>query len=86
VRGLNAGCGLLGIGGVGGSVTNVMFMPTQIDLKHSAQAGLVSFDGRFINPPFLFGSGGIELLGKEMTVDLQALKAQARAIRGLSCR
>ncbi|MGE3182738.1 MAG: di-heme oxidoredictase family protein, partial [Phycisphaerae bacterium] len=29
------------------------------------------------NPPFLFGSGGIELLGKEMTSDLQALKRQA---------
>ena len=33
--------------------------------------------GRMINPPFLFGSGGIELLGKEMTADLQNIKEQA---------
>jgi hypothetical protein len=41
--------------------------------------GVADFNGRFANPPFLFGGGGVELLGKEMTADLQALLAQARA-------
>jgi hypothetical protein len=33
--------------------------------------GTADFSGRFANPPFLFGGGGVELLGKEMTADLQ---------------
>jgi len=33
--------------------------------------GVADYNGRFANPPFLFGGGGVELLGKEMTVDLQ---------------
>ena len=39
-------------------------------------------DGRFINPPFLLGSGGVELAGKEMTVELQQQKAFAMANAG----
>jgi hypothetical protein len=35
-------------------------------------------DGRFINPPFLFGAGGVELLAKEMTQELQAIQSLAR--------
>jgi len=35
--------------------------------------GVADFNGRFANPPFLFGGGGVELLAKEMTVDLQKL-------------
>ncbi|HSR67929.1 MAG TPA: di-heme oxidoredictase family protein [Acidobacteriota bacterium] len=35
--------------------------------------GEADYNGRFANPPFLFGGGGVELLGKEMTMDLQAL-------------
>ncbi|MEE8583320.1 MAG: di-heme oxidoredictase family protein [Acidobacteriota bacterium] len=35
--------------------------------------GEADFNGRFSNPPFLFGGGGVELLSKEMTFDLQAL-------------
>ncbi len=35
--------------------------------------GVADYNGRFANPPFLFGGGGIELLGKEMTQDLQDL-------------
>lgn len=73
----------LGIGGVGGSVTNAIFQPTYIDVADLLEQGEASIDGRFINPPFLFGSGGIELLGKEMTTDLQALKAYAHANPGL---
>jgi hypothetical protein len=64
----------LGIGGVGGSVTNAIFQPTFIDVTDTLNIEQAAMDGRFINPPFLFGSGGIELLAKEMTADLQALK------------
>ena len=41
--------------------------------------GVADFNGRFANPPFLFGGGGVELLGKEMTADLQALLDQAQS-------
>ena len=41
--------------------------------------GVADFNGRFINTPFLYGGGGVELLAKEMTADLQALLADARA-------
>ena len=67
-----------GVGGVGGSATNAIFQPTLIDV---ASADTV-FDGRFINPPFLFGSGGIQLLATEMTAELQALQAVAEASPG----
>jgi cytochrome c peroxidase len=40
--------------------------------------GAADFNGRFANPPFLFGGGGVELLAKEMTVDLQKLLEDAR--------
>jgi len=43
------------------------------------QDGVADFNGRFANPPFLFGGGGVELLAKEMTQDLQGLLADARA-------
>jgi hypothetical protein len=49
----------------------------------SKRVGKATFDGRFINPPFLFGSGGVELLAKEMTTDLQALKATAQQNPGV---
>lgn len=74
----------LGIGGVGGSVTNAIFQPTIIDVNDSMNFGMAALDGRFINPPFLFGSGGIELLGKEMTAELQDLKQFASENPGLT--
>ncbi len=40
--------------------------------------GTADFNGRFANPPFLFGGGGVEALAKEMTVDLQKLLETAR--------
>ena len=40
--------------------------------------GAADFDGRYANPPFLFGGGGVELLAKEMTADLQRSLAAAR--------
>lgn len=64
----------LGIGGVGGAAANAIFQPRHIDVDDEGGLGFADFDGRFINPPFLFGSGGVELLGKEMTVELQDLK------------
>ena len=65
-----------GVGGVGSSSSNVIFRPTRINLKSG------DTNGRFINPPFLFGSGAVELLAKEMTTSLQELKAQALAHPG----
>lgn len=67
-----------GIGGVGGANNNAMAMPTAIDVNDSQGHGFAAFNGRFINPPFLFGAGGIELIGKEMTTELQAKKLQAQ--------
>ena len=64
-----------GVGGVGSGSANVMAKVTWVD---PTSGGEENFAGRFINPPFVFGSGGVELLGKEMTLDLQQLRAQAR--------
>ncbi len=72
----------LGVGGVGGAVNNAMAMATAIDVADTAGNGFAAFNGRFINPPFLFGAGGVELVAKEMTIDLQALKARAQANPG----
>ncbi len=66
-----------GVGGVGTVSSNVMAGPKLIDVSDSLGAGMASFNGRFINPPFLFGSGGVELLAKEMTAELQAIKQNA---------
>ncbi len=68
-----------GVGGVGSGSSNAMFKPTWID---PTTGGKENFNGRFINPPFLFGSGGVELLAKEMTLDLQQLRAQAQQSPG----
>jgi len=69
---------LLGIGGVGGVSTNAFFKVTGVDVPDLRNNGFAEVDdGRFINPPFLFGSGGVEALGKEMTLELQALRQQA---------
>ncbi len=65
------------VGGVGSSNNNVLFQPRDIDVDDEAANGFAGFNGRFINPPFLFGSGGVELLGLEMTEDLQALRTLA---------
>jgi hypothetical protein len=49
------------------------------DLDDSDGRGYAQIAGRVINPPFMFGAGGIEAVGKEMTQELQALKTQALA-------
>jgi len=64
------------VGGAGGSSSNVIFRPSKINLTNG------NMNGRFINPPFLFGSGGVELVAKEMTIRLQELKDQALASPG----
>ncbi len=69
----------IGIGGVAGSNSNVFFMPSYIDV---ADINPGHFNGRFINPPFVFGAGCVELCAKEMTYDLQKLKAEAIANPG----
>ncbi len=73
-----------GVGGVGGSNANAMLMPTNIDVSDTQHNGFAAFNGRFINPLFLFGSGGIEQLAKEMTQDLQAVKSRAIRQSGLT--
>ena len=72
-----------GIGGVGGSVTNAIFQPTIVDVSDTLDLEMAFMDGRFINPPFLFGSGGIELLAREMTLELQGLKQLSRQNPGV---
>lgn len=67
----------LGVGGVGGISQTAIVKPTDIDVADVNNDGIAEFDGRLINPPFLFGSGGVELLGLEMTQDLQNFKQQA---------
>jgi hypothetical protein len=68
----------LGIGGAGGTNANAIFQPSHIDPADLDDPdGAAAFNGRFINPPFVFGVGGVELVGLEMTADLQALKLQA---------
>ncbi len=59
------------VGGAGGSNNNAMFGPTEIDVDDSDGFGYAFYNGRYINPPFLFGAGGVELAAKEMTADLQ---------------
>ena len=70
------------VGGAGGVSTNAMAAPSEIDVDDSDGNGFAAFDGRFINPPFVFGAGGVELLAKEMTAELQALRADAEGSPG----
>ena len=68
-----------GIGGHSGLSNNAVFLPTEIDVdaydESTGESGLFAFlNGRFINPPFLFGAGGVQLLANEMTDDLQAIR------------
>jgi hypothetical protein len=74
----------LGIGGVGGSNSNAIAATTAIDPADLDDLDSVAgFNGRFINPPFVFGAGAVELLGLEMTADLQKLAAIALSQPGV---
>lgn len=72
----------LGIAGVAGIANAAMPGTTRMDADDLDGNGIAEVNGRLINPPFLYGAGGVEKLGKEMTADLQALKAQAQASPG----
>jgi len=71
-----------GIAGVAGIANTAFPGVTQFDLEDVDQNQIAEVNGRLINPPFLFGAGGVEQLGKEMTQELQALKAHAQASPG----
>jgi hypothetical protein len=62
------------VGGVGAVSDSAFPGVIDPDIDDSDNNGFAAIQGRFINPPFSFGSGLVELLGKEMTTDLQALK------------
>ncbi len=70
------------VGGTGGIAATAMPGIQSMDLEDLDNNELADIDGRTINPPFVFGAGGVELVGNEMTVELQALKAQAQAFPG----
>ncbi len=63
-----------GVGGVGGAAA--MAFPSATVFTPASQAPksttAATYNGRAINPPFVFGSGGVELLAKEMTENLQS--------------
>jgi len=73
---------VLGIGGAGGINNSAMFMTQAIDVRDAIGNGFAGFDGRLINPPALFGTGAVQLVGKEMSRRLQNLKAEAIANPG----
>lgn len=70
------------VGGAGPVATNAMPGMLNPDIADSEGNGFATTRGRFINPPFVFGSGGIEQLGHEMTDDLLALRDAALARPG----
>jgi hypothetical protein len=71
-----------GIGGAGGLNNSPMFMTRSIDVEDIQGNGFADFNGRLINPPALFGTGAVQLISKEMSMRLQALKARAIANPG----
>jgi hypothetical protein len=73
---------VFGIGGFGGSASNALVAGGSIDPEVRG----AGFSGRFINPPALFGAGGIQALAVEMTSDLQELKREAQLTEGLGVR
>lgn len=62
-----------GIGGVGGVNNTVLGAggATFVDLTTADKEH--NIDGRVINPPFIFGAGGVEQVANEMTIELNAL-------------
>jgi len=76
----------VGIGGFAGITATVLFQPTFIDVSDAAGNGYAAYNGRLINPPAVFGVGGVELVGNEMTADLQKLKQEALSKPGETIR
>jgi hypothetical protein len=72
----------LGIAGATGIANTAFPGVTQFDLEDLDANQIAEVNGRLVNPPFLYGAGGVEQVGKEMTQELQALKAEAEANPG----
>lgn len=72
-----------GVGGAGGINNSAMFGTRAIDVEDAANNGFASFNGRLINPPALFGTGGVQLVAQEMTRRLGQLREQAIANPGV---
>ncbi len=72
-----------GVGGFGGINDAPIFQPTVIDVSDAAESGFAFLDGRLIVPPHLFGSGGVQQAGAEMTEDLAQIRASALAQPGV---
>jgi hypothetical protein len=77
---------IFGIGGAGAIASSALFMPRNIDVSDQLAMGRASIDGRLINPVSLFGAGGVQAVGREMTGDLQTLKTRALENPGLAVR
>ena len=60
------------------SDARVSYAPGHVPDLALASDGKADFNGRYAIPPFLFGGGGVELLAKEMTADLQHALGIAR--------
>ena len=75
----NIGFPRFGIGGHGGISASAMpfTQVLDVDANNGVFDGVTETTGRVINPPFIFGAGGVELLAKEMTRDLQSIKTEA---------
>ena len=71
------------VGGVGGISASAFPGVIDPDIDDSENNGFAAIQGRMINPPFSFGAGGVELLAKEMTQDLQDLWALAESNPGV---
>jgi hypothetical protein len=71
------------VGGAGNVSDSAFPGVVDPDINDSENNGFAAISGRMVNPPFSFGSGGVELLAKEMTQALQALAAQAQANSGV---
>ncbi len=71
-----------GVGGAGGINNSAVFRARSIDVEDLAGSGFADMDGRLINPPALFGTGGVQLVAREMTQDLLALRDMALARPG----
>ena len=73
---------IFGVGGVGGASATAFPMASILETTNPnpTNSGAATYDGRVINPPFVFGSGGVELLAKEMTAMLQKQLAEAPMI------
>lgn len=70
------------VGGVG-SISNNVLATADFDIADEAGNGYARVDGRPINPPFVFGSGGLELVAMEMTQRLHRIKARAKRNPGV---